>query len=193
MIYLTPTHMLEYLYCPRFSYYNHVLNIPERQEKRYKVQKGRDIHEIRKKVNTGYLRKKLGVVKKESDVELNCPDLQLRGKVDDLLYLDDGTMAPFDYKYAEFKQRLWKTFRVQETLYALMINHIYKVEVTRAILCFTRSKYKIVELELKEKDYLFAKVSLDNCLEIIQNGIYPEPTSARERCRDCAYKNICIQ
>jgi len=38
----TVTHVLEHLYCPRFTYYEYVLAIPERQERRWKVGKRQD-------------------------------------------------------------------------------------------------------------------------------------------------------
>jgi CRISPR-associated exonuclease Cas4 len=191
-MYITPSHLLEYLYCPRFTYYEYVLGIDQREEKRFKVQKGKDTHLFKEKINPGYLRKKLGVVKKESEIMLNSPALNIRGKVDELLYLDDGTMAPFDYKFAEYKDRIWKTFKVQETLYALMIKDIYKVDVNKAFLCFIRSKSKIIEIEFKEKDFDTAKNYVNECLDIIQNGYYPAATKVKARCNDCTYRNLCI-
>jgi len=192
MIYITPTHLLAYLYCPRFIYYHYVLGIEEHQDKRFKVQKGKDTHKFKEHINPGYLRKKLGVVKRESEVELNSPALNIRGKVDELLYLDDGTMAPFDYKFAEYKDRIWKTFKVQETLYALMIKDIYKVDVKKAFLCFIRSKSKIIEIEFKDKDFKTALEAVEDCLDIIQKGYYPEATKVKARCNDCTYRNLCI-
>jgi len=67
ILYLIASHLIEYLYCPRFTYYEYVLSIGQSEEKQFKVVKGRDIHEERQKVNSGYLRKKLGGVKKEQD------------------------------------------------------------------------------------------------------------------------------
>lgn len=190
---LTPSHLLEYLYCPRFIYYEYVLDIPERQGKRFKVQKGREIDEHRKKVNPKYLRKKLGVVRKVIDVELNCPELSIRGKADEILWLDDGSMAPFDYKYAEYKNRLWRTHKIQAALYALMIRQIYHRNVRKGFLCFTRSKHKIVEIEMTGKLLDDAQSSVTLCLEIIQKGAFPKATSYRERCSDCTYNNICAR
>ena len=192
-MYITPSHLLEYLYCPRFTYYEYVLGISQREEKRFKVQKGKDTHKFKEMINPGYLRKKLGVLKRESEVELNSPALNIRGKVDELLYLVDGTMAPFDYKFAEYKDRIWKTYKVQETLYALMIKDIYKVEVNKAYLCFTRSKSKIVEIEFKDKDFETALTAVEKCLDIIQKGYYPEATKVTARCNDCTYRNLCIR
>src|SRR3954447_14740783 len=99
---LTVTHVLEHLYCPRFTYFEYVLGVPERQERRALVQRGRLAHEERKKVNPQYLRKKLGVVKREFDVPLASRELGVRGSVDEVLTLENGSMCPFDYKYAEY-------------------------------------------------------------------------------------------
>jgi len=70
---ITASHLLEYLFCPRFTYFEYVLHIPQHQEKRFKVVKGRTIHEKIRKVNPGYLRKKLGVRDKKLDVYLANP------------------------------------------------------------------------------------------------------------------------
>jgi hypothetical protein len=48
---LTVTHVLEHLFCPRFTYFEYVLGVPERQERRLLVQKGRQAHEERKRIN----------------------------------------------------------------------------------------------------------------------------------------------
>ena len=42
--------------------------------------------------------------------------LHLRGEVDEVLWLDDGTMAPFDYKYAEDKGRIYRNQKIQAAL-----------------------------------------------------------------------------
>jgi len=68
---VTVTHVLEHLYCPRFTYYEYVLAIPERQERRWKVQKGRQVHLERQKVNRSYLRKKLRVVDRQFDMRFS--------------------------------------------------------------------------------------------------------------------------
>lgn len=190
--YLTPTHLLEYLYCPRFTYFEHVLQIPERQEKRFKVQKGRAIHEERKRINPGYLRKKLGVVKRENDVELNCMRLHLRGKVDEILWLDDSTMASFDYKYAKNKGRVYRNQKIQAALYGILIREVYEKDVKKAFLCYTRSNFEIVEIALTDNLYDQALAEINNCLAVIQTGIYPPGTDSTARCPDCCYRNLCL-
>src|SRR5438552_769865 len=82
---LTVTHVLEHLYCPRFTYFEHVLAVPERQERRWKVEKGRQVHLERRKLNSHYLRKKLGVVERKFDVPLASRVLGVRGVADEVL------------------------------------------------------------------------------------------------------------
>jgi hypothetical protein len=43
--YITPSEIIEFLYCKRFIYFMKCLGIRQYEEKRYKVQKGREIHE----------------------------------------------------------------------------------------------------------------------------------------------------
>ena len=191
-MHITPSHLLEYLYCPRFTYYEYTLRIPQREEKRFKVQKGRNIHEEREKINPKYLRKKLGVIRKEQEVMLDSPALHIRGKVDEILWFDDGTMAPFDYKYAEYKERLWKSLKVQAAMYAMMIKDIYQKEVNVAYICYIRSKYKVIEYEFTKRDFKNAQTAIEECFDIIQSGYYPQATKIKERCKDCTYRNLCI-
>src|SRR5262245_42661016 len=82
---LTVTHLLEHLYCPRFTYFEYVLGVPEWQGNRPLVRKGREAHEQRRRTNPGYLRKKLGVVARRFDVPLASAALGVRGSVDEVL------------------------------------------------------------------------------------------------------------
>src|SRR5512143_1388223 len=98
-IFVTVSDALEYLFCPRFIFFMHCLGIAQREERRYKVLKGRDLHESREKVNRDYVRKRLNCNKKEISVYLTSQRLHFKGEVDEVLFLDDGTAAPLDYKY----------------------------------------------------------------------------------------------
>ncbi|RZB36876.1 MAG: CRISPR-associated exonuclease Cas4 [Desulfobacteraceae bacterium Eth-SRB2] len=107
---ITASQMLEYLYCPRFTYFEYVMDIPQNEGQRFKVKKGRNIHEKVRKTNPEYLRKKIGGIDRKSDVYL-ASHLGTRGIVYEVLFLDDNTAAPLDYKFAEYKNKLFKTYR----------------------------------------------------------------------------------
>lgn len=190
---ITPSHLLEYLYCPRFTYFEFVLGLPEYQENRYKVLRGREVHEERTRVNPRYLRRKLGVTARENDVELNSPTHRIRGRVDEILTLDDGTMAPLDYKFAEWKGRVFINQKVQAAMYGILIREVYGQEVNRAFLCHTRSNHRIHEVPLPPAEYNRAFEAIEACREVMATGYYPPPTTVPARCSDCCYRNVCIQ
>jgi len=187
---ITASQMLEYLYCPRFTYFEYVMDIPQNEGQRFKVEKGRNIHEKVRKTNPEYLRKKIGVIDRKSDVYLASP-LGIRGVVDEVLFLDDNTAAPLDYKFAEYKNKLFKTYRFQLIFYARLIKDNFQVPVKKGFIIYTRSKNKLVEAPLKDKDFIELEKIVDDMTNIIQNCRYPKPTSVKRRCLDCCYRNIC--
>lgn len=190
---LMVTHVLEHLYCPRFTYFEYVLGIPERQERRKLVQQGRQVHEERRRINPHYLRKKLGVVGRQFDVPMASPALGIRGVVDKVLTLADGSMAPFDYKFAEQPSEVYHNQKVQSALYGLLIRETFQVPVRRGFICFTRSNYRIAELDHTEADLAKAAALVREVLAVIQTGLFPPATPYKARCADCCYRNICVQ
>lgn len=190
---ITITHVLEHLYCPRFTYFEHVLGIPERQERRFKVRKGREVHLERLKINKAYLRKKLGVVDRQFDVPLASEKLGVRGIADEVLTLDDGTMAPFDYKFAKKPRRVFTNQRMQSVLYGMLIEEVYQRPVNRGFLCYTRSQHEVVQLAIDARARRAAERAVREVLDVIQQGYLPRATRWKNRCGDCCYRNICMQ
>ncbi|MCK4388740.1 MAG: CRISPR-associated protein Cas4 [Desulfobacterales bacterium] len=187
---ITASDILEHLFCPRFTYFELYLKISEHQEKRFKVQKGRTIHEDKIRVNPEYLRKKLGCVERKKSVYLSCKR-GLRGIVDEILFLDDGTAAPLDYKYAEYKERIFKNHKYQLAFYGQLIKENFQVPVNRGFIVYTRSQNKLIEVPITEQMYSELDSIIKDFLDVVQKGVYPKPTKYRARCGDCCYRNIC--
>ncbi|MGB2842190.1 MAG: CRISPR-associated protein Cas4 [Halobacteriota archaeon] len=191
-MFITVSDVMEYLFCKRFIYFMYCLGIPQHEEKRYKVLKGRALHEAREKVNKSYIRKKLQCVRKDVAVYLVSRKYCLKGEVDEVLFLNDGTAAPLDYKFAEFKDTIYRTHKYQSALYGLMIADNYDVEVNRGFVCYTRSNHLVKEVKLSDKDFGRAIALVNAVLDIIQKGFYPDATKYKARCVDCTYRNICV-
>lgn len=189
---LTPSEIIEYLYCPRFIYFMTVLDIPQREEKRFKVQKGRSVHEEKSRINKDYLRKKIGVTAKEQEVYLSNEEIHLKGIVDEVLTLTDGTMAPLDYKFAEYSERLFSTYKYQSLCYALLIEANYGKKVKKGFIVYTRSNNKLVEIEFTDSDKEKLNQIITEMVLIIHKGFFPKKTKSRARCSDCTYRNICV-
>jgi len=92
-------------------------------------------------------------VRKEINVFIASKNHHIKGIVDEILFLDDGTAAPFEYKYAEFKDTIFQTYKFQLVLHAMMIKENYKIDVKKGFICFTRSNNHIEEVDLTEKDF----------------------------------------
>ncbi len=187
---ITATSILEYLYCPRFTYFEEYLKIPEHQEKRFKVTKGRTVHEDKTKINPDYLRKKIGVTRWKKTVHLASP-IGIRGIIDEILFLDDGTAAPLDYKYAEYKECTFKNHHFQLTFYARLIRDNYDLPVNRGYIVYTRSRDKVVRVPITESMFSELEDIIGQLTTVVQKGIYPEPTRYKARCADCCYGNLC--
>ena len=188
---ITCSHVLEHCFCPRFTYFEHVLAIPERQEKRFKVVMGREVHERAQSINKSYLRKKIGCIDRRFNVYLSTID-GLIGQVDEVLTLDDNTMAPLYYKFAEYPGYVYKTHKLQAAFYARLIEESYGSRVTRAFLVFTRSNNKLAEVPLGEEAKTALEAAILELRTILGSGRLPDGAASRTACRDCCYRNICV-
>ncbi len=188
---ITPSQIIQYRYCPRFTYFEYVLRIPQHEDKFFKVQKGRDVHEKKARENMEYLRKRIGVVEKHIGQYLTN-DL-LRGEVDEALMLEDGTMAPLDYKFAVYEDKVYETYRTQLFCYAWLIEENFGKPVNRGYLVYTRSQNKLVEVPISREDIASVRACAEEIKDIITRNWFPNATKFKRRCVDCTYRNICIQ
>jgi CRISPR-associated exonuclease Cas4 len=188
---ITPSEVIEHLFCPRFTYFMNCLDIPQHEDKRYKVLKGRELHERRETENRDYLRKRLGCVDKEIAVYIASRKLGVRGIIDEVLYLSDGTLAPLDYKYTEYSDYTYDTHKTQSVLYAMLIRENYKKPVTRGFICYAKSGSKVKEITYQECDFEYARNIVREIFSVILRGYYPKKTVSQNRCIDCCYRNIC--
>ncbi|MDN5309850.1 MAG: CRISPR-associated exonuclease Cas4 [Thermotogaceae bacterium] len=189
---ITISDVLEYMFCPRFIYFMHCLDIPQHEEKRFKVLKGREVHEERRLTNRDYVRKKLHCIQKDSEVYLVSKANHIKGIVDEVLFLEDGTAAPLEYKFAEYKDKIFSTYKYQLVLQALLIIENYSKEVNRGYICYTRSNSLVKEIEITSSDIKKAIQIIEDILEIIDKGKYPKATRSGNKCIDCCYRNICV-
>ncbi|MBL7127528.1 MAG: CRISPR-associated protein Cas4 [Ignavibacteria bacterium] len=188
---ITPSHIIEYLFCPRYTYFEYVLCIPQFEEKYYKVIKGRELHSDRLKINRDYLRQRIGVTEKYLDQYLTNENL--RGQVDEVLLLSDGTMAPLDYKFAEYKEKLFETYKTQLYCYAILIESNYGKEVCKGFLVYTRSRNKLLEVNITDSDKRFVNDCTKEIVSIINDNYFPKATKYKLRCVNCTYRNICVK
>jgi len=189
---ITPSEVIEHLYCPRFTYFMNCLNIPQHEELRYKVLKGRALHEKREDTNRDYLRRRLGCIDKDISVYIASRKIGVRGIIDEVLHLSDGTLAPLDYKYTEYSDYTFETHKVQSVLYALLIMENYQKEVKKGFICYAKNGNKVKEVIYARGEFVYAKEVVEEIFRVILKGYYPKKTRWQNRCIDCCYRNICV-
>lgn len=190
-IFVTPSDVIEYLFCPRFLYYMHVLKIEQHEHKRTLVNKGRDIHALKMVTNKDYLRKKIGCLDKEIDVYLSSEKLKLVGRIDEVLFFDDDFAAPLDYKYAFWEGNIYKTHKIQQTLYALLIEENFQKKVQKAYLVYVRSKNHLEEIVISQSMKREALKIIEDIFDILNVNYFPAATKYKNKCLDCTYRNLC--
>ena len=153
--------------------------------------RGRRVHENKTQINKDYLRKSIGATDKLQEQYLTN-DL-LRGKVDEVLTLDDGTMAPLDYKFAQYKDKIFSTYKTQLACYACLIEDNFGKKVNRGFLVYTRNKNKLIEIPITDQEKEAVKECALAIGEIISENWFPKATKYKKKCVDCTYRNICIQ
>lgn len=189
--YVTASDLLEYTFCPRFIYFECVARIPERQEKRLKVQIGREVHHQRSSRNRKYLRKRVGAVAKTIQAYLVSERLGAAGAVDEVLELSDGSLAPLDYKFAEWKGRVWRTHLMQLGFYALLIEEAYAKPVSKGFVVYVRSNNRVEEVAIDSPLREEVESAIREIRKIVQLGWFPKPTRHRRACADCCYRTVC--
>lgn len=188
---LTPSDILEHIFCGRFTYFERHLALPEFQERRERVKRGRELHGVRALTNRAYLRKRLGVVEKRIDVTLASPRHHLRGRLDELLFFEDGSAGPLDYKFARDPGRVYSTLRLQSAIYALLIRELFEIPVSRGYVVYTRSNNRVVEIAYGSDDFRNIARVVREILAVVRHGHLPRRAPA-SRCADCCYRRICV-
>ncbi|MCF1182221.1 CRISPR-associated protein Cas4 [Marichromatium gracile] len=188
---VTPSEVLEHVYCPRFTWFMNVQHIAQHEDQRYKVLRGREVHRRRSVENRDYLRRRIGATRRETEVYLASPRLRLRGIVDEVLWLADGTMAPLDYKYTPRREQVFKTHETQILLYAMLIAETYGLPVERGFVAYIRDGSHLIEVPVTTVGITQTRHLIDEIFDIIETGRLPARTRSPLRCEDCCYKNIC--
>ena len=91
--YITPSELIEFNYCKRFTYYMKCLNVPQFEENRFKVQKGKEIHSKKVIDKLAIMAaSKVKVVRNGNIQEISINDLVL----DDIVVFNTGNQIPTD-------------------------------------------------------------------------------------------------
>jgi CRISPR-associated exonuclease Cas4 len=74
----------------------------------------------------------------------------------------------------------------------LLIHENFEKPVEKGYIVYVRSQNRLEEIQFCQKDYDSANRIINDIINIIINGFYPEIAKNENKCVDCCYRNICV-
>jgi len=185
--FVTVTDVVEHAFCPMFTYFRLITNIPQNEKRRGTVQKGREVHEIRQHNNPKYIPKNINKGVKIRAVTLYSQKLGLIGKIDHAIITNNNIIL-FEQKYS--KPFINQTLRVQLGLLSLLLEEKYNKKCDKAQVQFLQEPRKTIHVTINKKMRKKALNTLIDMKKVINDGRMPH-AHYDGRCADCTYHLIC--
>jgi CRISPR-associated exonuclease Cas4 len=183
----TVTDLKQMAYCPRVVFYERCL--PHVRPRTYKMEAGQAAHEDEqaRAARRTLARYALPEGERHFDLLLQSARLGLRGKLDEVIALGDGTLIPVDYKLT---RAVAGNHRLQLAAYALLLEAVYGGAVTRGFVVLIPTQ-KAVEVAINGKLRAAVATRLEEARTMVKEERMPEPTTVRARCYDCEFRRFC--
>lgn len=182
--------VVSYKFCPRLIYFMHCLGIHENTNYDAKVIKGKNMHEQLALMDDDFFKNKFNVIKTVSEVYLVSKRYHIKGILDNVLFFPDNIAAPFEYKFSEYKNFIYLTYKYQLALQSLLIHENYGLHVNKGYICYLRSDNLVKEIDIEQSILDESVKSIYEIYAIIVTGKFPD-TSFSNKCYNCYYNNIC--
>ena len=184
---LTVTDVVEYAFCPKFTYFINILGLEQFEQKRGTVTVGRKLHNRYEKDNLKYVPQRLPG-KKIVARKFFSAKYELSGKIDEAIEMEKEIIL-IERKYSD-NHKIYPTLRVQLGLLSILIEENLHKPVHKAIVVFSKNKKKEIHIKI---DNIIKKESLamlENVKNVIKSEIMPE-SEFDNRCLNCCFRRIC--
>lgn len=184
---LTVTDVVEYIFCPKFTYFINVLGLDQYEQKRGTVTAGRKLHKQHERNNPNYIPytnkgRKLVASKFYSE------KLDLSGKIDEAIEMEDEIIL-IERKYSDIYD-ISNTLLVQLGLLSILIEENLGKPVRKAVVIFNKTKRKQISVVIDDVVKNHSLEILEKTKKIIQMGIMPD-ADFDNRCLNCCFRKIC--
>ncbi len=184
---LTVTDVVEYAFCPMFTYFGNVLGLKQHEQRRGTVQSGRKLHLAHEKTNRRYVPDQTDG-KKLIGVKLYSEKLGLVGKIDEAIEMEDQIIL-IERKFTD-NTVIGKTLKVQLGLLSMLIEENTGKPVKTARIIFQKEYRNITDVPIDSNIRNIAQDSLLKVKQLIQTGTIPD-SKFDDRCIDCCFRRIC--
>ena len=192
--------VIDYIYCPRIIYYEKTLKISESKMEAFKEEEKKRLEE-KGMINRRWVWDRLKLRKqsinnleqwtnKEFNKELYSQKYHFHGKLDEILYLDEGTIVPLYYHNSKYTAREDEQYKNLMTLFFMLIEENYQIECQKGYILFLNDS-SLKKIECTTKDFESMKQYINETLNLIETEKYPLEADGGTKCRDCYYKKIC--
>lgn len=184
------TDLKQWAYCPRILYYHYCL--PDVRPTTYKMQAGIEAGENEEDRSKRRSLRLYGIREGQTayDHRLSSPNLGLRGKVDMVIWPQDGKepeVIPVDYKLS---RRMGKHFKLQLVAYGAMLEEEEDILSPRGFL-YSIPKREAIEVRFTLKLKKGLRESLEAMHHMLCSERVPEPTPQRKKCVNCEFRRYC--
>ncbi len=184
---LSVTNAVEHAFCPRFTYFQLVLGIEQREGKRGTVQSGRAFHNRHSTTNKSYKVKRLEGTKL-TELLLYSKKHSFSGKIDEAIEADDQILI-IERKYSDYTV-IGSTLKTQLGLLAILAEENTGKKANQAIVVFDKKERLEVPVKITEKIKRTALDVLQKTRYTINSGDMPF-SNHDNRCLNCCYRKIC--
>lgn len=181
------TNAVEHAFCPRFTYFQMVLGIEQREEKRGTVQSGRTFHRKHSTTNKHYNIKHLNGTK-QTELLLYSKRHSFSGKIDEAIESDEEILL-IERKYSDYII-IGPTVKTQLGLLSILAEENIGKKVKKAIVVFNKKERIEVPINITEKIKHDALLMLQKTKHTIISGDMPY-SKHDNRCLNCCYRKIC--
>ena len=192
--------VIDYIYCPRIIYYEKTLKISGNKMKAFKEEEKKRL-EGKGMINRRWIWDRLKLRKqsinnleqwnnKEFSKELYSQKYYFHGKLDEILYLEEGTIVPLYYHNSKYTAREDNQYKNLMTLFFMLIEENYQIECQKGYILFLNDS-SLKKIECTTKDFESMKQYINETLNLIETEKYPLEAEGGTKCRDCYYKKIC--
>lgn len=192
--------VIDYIYCPRIIYYEKTLKISESKMEAFKEEEKKRLEEKgmrnrrwvwdRLKLRKQSINNLEQWTNKEFNKELYSQKYHFHGKLDEILYLDEGTIVPLYYHNSKYTAREDEQYKNLMTLFFMLIEENYETECQKGYMLFLKDS-SLKKIECTDRDFENIKQYIAKTLELIETEKYPLEAEGGTKCRDCYYKKIC--
>jgi len=185
--YINVTNAVEHAFCPRFTYFQLVLGIDQREGKRGTVQTGRAFHSKHATTNKNYKIKHLNGVK-QTELFLFSKKYSFSGKIDEAIETEKELLI-IERKYSDYVL-IGTTLKTQLGLLAILAEENIGKPAKKALVVFDKTNRIEILVNITEKIKQNALKTLQKTTDTITTGNMPH-SKHDGRCINCCYRKIC--